>query len=135
MPRHLLISCAVLIIGLLGRTVIAPFYEDRIGQYLSPALGVGLVSLVVLFMRRKQWTWRYAFWIAFSSAIINVAFFPTREFYGALTPYAAVFSAIEIAGGSALFLSMTLSPATKAWFRVQPGANNAFKQSPHQGGV
>lgn len=135
MPRHLLISCTVLIIGFLGRAAIAPFYEDGIGQYLSPALGVGLVSLVVLFMRRKQWAWRFVFWIALSSAIINAAFFPTRELYGALIPYAAVSSILEIAGSAALLFSMTLSPATKAWFRVQPGSTNSFKPNPHQGGA
>lgn len=121
MPRHLLIACIVLIIGILGRAAIAPLYEHGIGQYLSPAIGIGLVTLVVLFMRRKQWTWRCVFWIALSFPVINAAFFPTQEFYGALTPYAAAFSAIEIAGGAVILFSMLRSSATKVWFHAHPG--------------
>jgi hypothetical protein len=116
MPKHLLAACLLYIASRSAIAALAPLYEAGIWRLISPVLMLLFISIVVLFMRRFAWTWRFVQWIAVTEIVLNAVFFPTPEFYGIFTSLARLLIATIMFACSIILWSLVRRPETKAWF-------------------
>jgi hypothetical protein len=90
-------------------------YETGYGRVLSPAIALGVAALLVAFLRRRPWSWRWVLWYAIGVVVINLAFLPQQEHFGVFLIAARILVGIEITA-SAIILAFMLHPASKGRF-------------------
>jgi hypothetical protein len=96
--------------------VLAPLYETGVWRVIAPSLMLLFVVVLVLFMRRAHWTWKFMQTVAFMEIAINAFFFPTQEFHGTYTGLAQVLIATVMASSCVILWSLVRSEATRVWF-------------------
>jgi len=107
---------------------VAPLYETGIPRATSPILMGLFIAIVVLFMRRVAWTWRFMQWIAVTELAINALFFPARKFHGAYTDVVRLLVVAIMVASCVILWSLIRRPETKAWFlkmRLTTGASTS----------
>jgi hypothetical protein len=118
-PTHLRVVCLVHIACNVVLALVAPFHETGVWRFVVPAIGMLVVALFVLFMRRMAWTWSYVFWACCAFVLINLACFPTPEFTGSWTPVLRVLAVVEALVSGVILWSMLRRPATRGWFMAE----------------
>jgi len=109
-------SAVVVAIGaFLVHAVFTQFYETGYGRVLSPVIALGIVALLVAFLRRRPWSWRWVLWWSIAIVAINLAFLPEQEFFGRYLALARVLVGVEVITGACI-LAFMLYPATKGRF-------------------
>ncbi|MBK8814322.1 MAG: hypothetical protein IPN42_01870 [Methylococcaceae bacterium] len=115
MPLHLLVACVILIASLLVHAALAPYYETGSFILISPIIFIGLSVIFFAFIKKRLWSWQWAFYISLGNIVIHSLFLPTPEFFGEVTPFAQVLFAVELITSFVIFLSM-FTKTTKNWF-------------------
>ena len=91
------------------------FYETGLGLVLSPVIALGVVALLVAFLRRRPWSWRWVLWWSVLFIAINLAFLPQQEHFGSFLTVARVLVGLEV-GACAFILAFMLHPESKGRF-------------------
>ena len=118
MQRGLKLVVVLAIAAFLVHAVFTQFYETGFALILSPIIALGVVAVLVAFLRRRPWSWRWVLWLCVLFIVLNLAFLPQQEHFGDLLTLARVLVGVEV-GAFALILAYMLHPDSKRKFHVQ----------------
>ena len=108
----------------IAHAVFTQWYETGWARISSPVLFVLFAYVFIALAFRKLWAWKIAIFAAMATTVINVAFFPSPQFFGPYTGIAKCFAAIEIALSAGLWFLIPRE-STKVWLQeVSPTATN-----------
>lgn len=112
------IACVAAAILMVLHALFTPFYEMGYARITSPILFLAMSFIFLSMLRKKQWAWRWTIMFSAVHPIIQLAFFPTVEFFGAYTSLATILAALEIAVCVIVFASMWLKTVKAQYFPV-----------------
>lgn len=116
MPHHLRAASLLYIASLLSAAALAPFYETGVWRVIAPMLALSFAFVAVQFMRRRQWSWLTMKWVAVAGVTINLAFFPTIEFYGEYVVPASAIAVAEVLACAVILWSILRHRPSRSWF-------------------
>jgi hypothetical protein len=100
----------------MAHAVFTQWYETGLARITSPILFVVFSYVFIALALRNQWAWKVTMFAAMATTVINIAFFPSPQFFGSYTVIAKCFAVIEISLGAVLWFLIP-KESTKKWLR------------------
>jgi drug/metabolite transporter (DMT)-like permease len=117
MHRGLKLAVVLAIGAFLMHAAFTQFYETGLGLVLAPIMALGVVAVLVAFLRRRPWSWRWVLWLCILFIAINLAFLPQQEHFGSFLTLARALVGLEV-GACAIILAFMLHPESKGRFHA-----------------
>jgi hypothetical protein len=112
--RNVKLASLAIASAFVAHAVFTQWYESGWARITSPAIFILMAYVFIALALRKRWAWKHAMFASMATMVINLAFFPSSQFFGSYTFIAKCFAAIEISLSAGLWF-LIRKESTRVW--------------------